>query len=94
MNEPTVRLDSLPVSAVALLRAVHDALALPLPGLSDEDECAYAKLLESRAQEARIILACVLNSGHEMGPAAASLREWTAREPVTYTPWTGDGGAA
>lgn len=84
------RADAWPDPVVALLRAVHDALDIPLPGLTDEDERAYAKLLDRRTAEARIILACVLNAGHGAGGATASLR---ARHPVTYIPWTGDGGA-
>ncbi|MEU6221285.1 hypothetical protein ABZ845_27825 [Streptomyces sp. NPDC047022] len=86
------RVDSWPEPVVALLRAVHDALDIPLPGLTDEDEHAYTKLLDSRAADARIILACVLDAGHEAGGATASLRACTARHPVTYTPWIGHGG--
>ncbi|KOG72933.1 hypothetical protein ADK77_10245 [Streptomyces antibioticus] len=94
MSEPTVRIDSLPEPAVTLLRAVHDALDLPLPGLTDTDERAYHVLLHDRASQARIILECVLTRGHDFGPAAERLTAWTAGEPVTYTPWTDKGGAA
>ncbi|MGW3026346.1 hypothetical protein [Streptomyces sp. NPDC001221] len=95
MNERTApqRADSLPEPVVALLRAVHDALDIPLPGLTDGDERAYATLLARRAMEARITLACILQDGHEVGWAAASLRDQVKRGPVTYTPWTDDRGA-
>jgi hypothetical protein len=87
------RVGSFPEPVVALLRAVHDALDLPLPGLTDADERAYARLLAQRARDARVILAGVLDDGHEAGGAAVSLRAWMDREPVTYTPWIKDGGA-
>ncbi|MEU2436593.1 hypothetical protein ABZ595_10365 [Streptomyces rubradiris] len=93
MSEPPVRADSLPAPAVALLRAVRDALALPLPGLTDTDERAYHVLMHDRASQARIILECVLTDGHDLGPAAERLNTWTAEAPVTYTPWTDDRGA-
>ncbi|GAA2218786.1 hypothetical protein [Streptomyces indiaensis] len=87
------RVDSLPGPVVALLRAVHDTLDLPLPGLTDADERAYARLVVHRARDARVILAGVLDDGHEAGRAALSLRAWVDREPVTYTPWTDERGA-
>ncbi|MFD8393074.1 hypothetical protein ACFV2N_28695 [Streptomyces sp. NPDC059680] len=87
------RVDSLPEPVVALLRAVHDALDIPLPGLTDADERAYARLLELRAMHARVTMACILQDGHGVGQSASFLRDRLEREPVTYTPWTGDGGA-
>jgi hypothetical protein len=89
----SLRVDSFPGPVVALLRAVHDALDLALPGLTDADERAYARLLAQRARDARVILAGVLDDGHEAGGAAVSLRAWMDREPATYTPWTKGGGA-
>ncbi|MFI0230795.1 hypothetical protein [Streptomyces sp. NPDC017086] len=94
MNALPVRAGSLPEAAVALLRALHDALDLPLPGLTDADERAYHLLLHDRASRARIILECVLVNDHDLGPAAERLTAWTAEGPVTYTPWTDDRGAA
>lgn len=95
MNKPTCRQPpgSLPEPVTELLRAVHDALNLPLPGLTDEDERAYASLLANRAREARVILVGILHDGHEPGRAAVALRGWLDRWPVTYTPWSSDGGA-
>ncbi|MFF4300491.1 hypothetical protein [Streptomyces sp. NPDC001601] len=93
MSEHTVRVDSLPEEIVTLLRAVHDALDIPSPGLTEEDERAHALLLEQRVTDARIVLACLLHKGHEVGPAAESLRAWTAERPVTYAPWAGGGVA-
>ncbi|KOV93880.1 hypothetical protein [Streptomyces sp. NRRL B-3648] len=94
MNEPPVRIGSLPEPSVALLRAVYDALDLPLPGLTDADERAYHVLLHDRASQARIILECVLTEGHDLGPAAERLTAWVAGAPVTYTPWIDKRGAA
>ncbi|MET8974355.1 hypothetical protein ABZX85_01925 [Streptomyces sp. NPDC004539] len=101
MNTPDVRLASLPEPVGALLRAVHDALDIPLPEVTDADERAHASLMRQRAADARIILAFVLDEGHEVANATGTLRAWTARRPVTYTPWndhtdtpTVDGGAA
>ncbi|MEU6007321.1 hypothetical protein [Streptomyces sp. NPDC047453] len=94
MSEPTVRLDSLPEAVVALLRAVHEALDIPLPGLTDADERAYARLSEYRLRDTRVILAGVLDEGHEVSGAAEALRTWTEQTPVTHTPWTDGGGAA
>ncbi|MGW2417113.1 hypothetical protein ACWCV5_33855 [Streptomyces tubercidicus] len=93
MSDTTVRVDSLPDAAVALLRAVHDALNVPLPGLADEDESEYAALLQRRSHDALAILGCVLEQGHDVAFAAGALRRWTADRPVTYTPWTDNGGA-
>ncbi|MFE3647695.1 hypothetical protein ACFXO2_07600 [Streptomyces sp. NPDC059152] len=94
MTEPSVYLDSLPEAAVALLRAVYAALDVPLPDTTDYDERAYATLLQRRSGHARIILDGVLHDGHMVGYAAEMLREWTAEQPLTYTPWTADGGAS
>ncbi|MFI0736840.1 hypothetical protein ACH4PU_01845 [Streptomyces sp. NPDC021100] len=93
MNEPTVNLCDLPEAAVALLRAVHDALDIPLPGLSDEDERAYHLLLQHRTSDVRVIVADVLGMGHDIGHSAQTLSAWTSQEPVTYTAWDGGGGA-
>ncbi|WP_432019018.1 hypothetical protein [Streptomyces sp. 1222.5] len=89
---PGLRSDALPEPVMVPLRAVHDALHIALPDLTDADERAYARLLELRAIHARITLACILQDGHGVGPSAAVLRDLTSREPVTYTPWTGAGG--
>ncbi|WP_059048291.1 hypothetical protein [Streptomyces acidiscabies] len=93
MSGTDVRLASLPEPVGALLRAVHDTLDIPLPGLTDADERAHAKLLQQRSGRAQVILACVLDDGHDFGRAAETLRSWTADMPVTYTPWTYGGGA-
>ncbi|MFH9039473.1 hypothetical protein ACH4FA_08955 [Streptomyces sp. NPDC017966] len=95
MNKPTSPQPSGSLSepVMELLRAVHDALDLPLPGLTDADEYAYAGLLANRARDARVILAGVLHDGHEPGRAAVALRGWLDRWPVTYTPWGNGGGA-
>ncbi|GAQ58751.1 hypothetical protein [Streptomyces acidiscabies] len=94
MSGTDVRLASLPGPVGVLLRAVHDALDIPLPGLTDADERAHAALLQQRSISARVILACVLEDGHNVGTSAEALRARTADMPVTYTPWQCDGGAA
>ncbi|MEU0041055.1 hypothetical protein [Streptomyces sp. NPDC006333] len=94
MSERTVRVDALPESVVALLHAVYDALDIPLPGLTDADEREHAALLQRRCGNSLTILGCVLDDKHDIAPAAATLRRWTAEQPVTYTPWAGDGSAA
>ncbi|MBL1117131.1 hypothetical protein JK364_32810 [Streptomyces sp. 110] len=78
-------------AVTALLRAVHDALDLPLPDITDEAEREHRALLISRAAHARIILACVLEQDHDIARAAELLDRWIADEPVTYTPWEGKG---
>ncbi|MFJ1672381.1 hypothetical protein ACIOK4_39505 [Streptomyces bottropensis] len=94
MSGTPLSVSGLPEAVAVLLRAVHDALDIPLPGLTDADEHAYAELLQRRSCDARAVLAGVLDSDHDIGPAAESLRSWTAGRPVTYTPWHYDGGAA
>ncbi|QKV95333.1 hypothetical protein HUT19_29370 [Streptomyces sp. NA02950] len=78
----------------ALLRAVHDALDLPLPGLTDQDEREHYRLLIDRAAGARVVLACVLERNHALGSSAAYLRGRTETAPVTYTPWEDKGDPA
>ncbi|MFD7499958.1 hypothetical protein [Streptomyces sp. NPDC059850] len=95
MSEPTTP-KAAPAEAdamTALLRAVHDALDLPLPGLTEEDEQEHARLLPLRASRARIVLAGVLERGLRMETAAEMLSQWTAAWPVTYTPWNSKGDA-
>ncbi|MBW8088588.1 hypothetical protein IGW14_11240 [Streptomyces hygroscopicus subsp. hygroscopicus] len=79
-------------AVMALLRAVHDALDLPLPGLSDQDEREHYYLLTDRAAAARVVLAGVLERDHAFESAAAYLRGRTEGAPVTYTPWQDKGG--
>ncbi|GAA1288185.1 hypothetical protein [Streptomyces javensis] len=78
-------------AVMALLRAVHDALDLPLPGLADQDERDYHRLLTDRAAVARIVLAGVLEHDHALESATAYLRGRTDTAPVTYTPWEDKG---
>ncbi|MFK0290092.1 hypothetical protein ACIQU6_06360 [Streptomyces sp. NPDC090442] len=94
MSEPAVHIDSLPDAVAALLRAIHDAVDIPLPDVTDVDEHAHAKVLQSRSAGVRIALAGVLFDDHEVGCAAEWLCGRTAREPVDYTPWPDDGGTS
>ncbi|WP_458087044.1 hypothetical protein [Streptomyces malaysiensis] len=95
MSEP-ITSGAVPVegAVTALLRAVHDALDLPLPGLTDRDEREYSLLLRRRVSDARCVLAGVVQQDHDMEVAARLLRRWTADEPVTYTPWEDKGAPA
>ncbi|MDP9608858.1 hypothetical protein [Streptomyces demainii] len=81
-------------AVMALLRAVHDALDLPLPGLADQDEREHYHLLTDRAAVARVVLAGVLERDYAFESAAAYLRGRTKGAPVTYTPWEDKGGPA
>ncbi|MCQ6245255.1 hypothetical protein [Streptomyces malaysiensis] len=78
-------------AVTSLLRAVHDALDLPLPDITDEAEREHRALLISRTAHARIILAGVLEQDHDIARAAEHLDRWIADEPVTYTPWEDKG---
>ncbi|MER7787933.1 hypothetical protein [Streptomyces sp. NPDC097640] len=81
-------------AVTALLRAVHHALDLPLPDITDEDEREHRALLISRATDARVVLAGVLEQDHDVARAAERLRWWIADDPVTYTPWKDKGAPA
>lgn len=78
--------NDLPEPVAELLRAVVEALDLPLPGIEPADERAHQRLLADRARHARITLAGVLR-GHDPAGAAAWLRGVTAATPVTYRAW-------
>lgn len=71
-----------------LLAAIVEALDVPLAAQTDDDFTATT-LLRQRADEARIIAASVLPDmdARYIASAAAQLRGWTAKAPVTYRPW-------
>ncbi|MBZ4322477.1 hypothetical protein [Streptomyces huiliensis] len=94
MNEPTVRVEDLPEPAVALLRAVLDALSIPLPTRAGEDEDAYTALTQTRVIDVRATLTGALNFGQDVNYSTWLLRWWTEQHPVTYTPRGEAGGAA
>ncbi|MFE5122927.1 hypothetical protein [Streptomyces sp. NPDC056669] len=81
-------------AVMALLRAVHDALDLPLPDITDRDDRAHRRLLFNRATDARCVLAGALEQGYSLETAAEMLRRWTATSPVTYAPWMDKGAPA
>jgi hypothetical protein len=68
----------------ALLAAVHDALDVPLPALTDADERAYLRILRERTAVARIAIGGILHDGSYFG-AADYLTGRTAQVPITYT---------
>lgn len=72
-----------------LLQAVLDAVDVPLPAHTDDDVDAHNQLLRARAADVRIQLRSALRepSLFTLAEVAEHLREWTARLPVTYTPW-------
>ncbi|NGO43770.1 hypothetical protein [Streptomyces ureilyticus] len=70
-----------------LLKALLDALDVPLAEQADDDQ-ARARLLDVRVSHAVIALESVLKHGPEdVEDSARWLREETAKRPVTYTPW-------
>ncbi|MFG2299441.1 hypothetical protein [Actinacidiphila glaucinigra] len=70
-----------------LLQAVHDALTLPGPAITERDMDAFGNLIQSRAADVRIKLDSLLRHPNlfTLTEAAEQLREWTAETPVTYT---------
>jgi len=93
-----VCLNQLPDAAVALLRAVVEALDIPMPGIDDKDERAHRRLLERRTTDLRIILASMLKFPDlDITKDVETIRARTAAAPVTYTvyvPAEQDGGEA
>lgn len=81
-----------PLDVAALLRAVHDALDIPLSHWDDKSRRGHYNLLIERAGVARIVLSGVLDDvlsgvlddGHGMGAAIDYLNERVAETPVTY----------
>ncbi|WUD74617.1 hypothetical protein OG937_24445 [Streptomyces sp. NBC_00510] len=70
-----------------LLQAVHDALSLPKPAITERDVDAFSDLVQSRAADVRIKLDSLLRAPDlfTLTEAAEQLREWTAQTPATYT---------
>ncbi|MGW5394741.1 hypothetical protein [Streptomyces sp. NPDC003952] len=83
-------------AAVAdLLRAIVEALDVPLPSVADADERVYHRLLERRTSDVRIVLDVMLRMGGDPWENASDIRRRTAEEPVTYTPFVfKDGGTS
>ncbi|MEU9300439.1 hypothetical protein [Streptomyces sp. NPDC048269] len=77
-----------------LLTAIVAALDVPLPSLVAADERLYHRLLERRVSDLRVVLAVMLSGRRDPWPAASAIRQRTAEEPVTYTPfefaWDGE----
>ncbi|MFF4433041.1 hypothetical protein ACFYZ4_28275 [Streptomyces sp. NPDC001513] len=78
-----------------LLRAVVEALDVPLPSVAEDDERVYHRLLERRASDVRIVLDVMLRRDGDPWENASIIRRRTAQEPVTYTPFVfKDGGTS
>ncbi|MCP3758732.1 hypothetical protein [Streptomyces sp. TBY4] len=80
-----------------LLRAIVEALDVPLPSLADADERAYHRLLAHRTSDLRVTLAVLLSRGGDPWENASIIRRRTAEEPVTYAPFVfteDDGGTS
>lgn len=75
----------LPEDVRELLAAVVDGLTVPLAGTSADDK-VRAVLLDRRASDVLVIVEAVLK-GDDVARSAKHLREWTAQQPVTYTPY-------
>jgi len=90
---PTTPVGALPPALRDLLAAVVEAIDVPLAQHADDDQ-ARARLLDHRANHAVIAIESVLKHGTEdVEDSARWLRERTAREPVTFTPWDRPAGA-
>ncbi|MDJ0461577.1 hypothetical protein [Streptomyces sp. H27-C3] len=81
---------ALPKPVRELLQAVVDAVDLPLPDITEQDDRERTLLLDRRAAHVAIILGLVLRDGGttiaDLTADAAHLRKYTAG-PLTYTPW-------
>lgn len=75
-----------------LLRAVREALTIPLPAVSERDEAAYGRLLQARVSDVRAMIDALLIDGITPETAAGVLRGWTTTSPATYAHWEPDGG--
>lgn len=80
-----------PADVTELLAAVRDALAYPQAASTRDDMQTRDILAETRRVSLHATLAALLNdplSDVMVRWAADTIREGTARYPVTYTPWT------
>lgn len=78
--------------ALDLLSAIRDALDIPLPGLRPEDESAYHRLTERRANIVRCTLQGLLaHPGPLTRGTAEHIRASVALSPVTYVTYVPDG---
>lgn len=69
-----------------LLRAIADALNVPLPATTDRDGRLHHWLLTGRATSIHVAITAVLE-GANTEARAAVLRLRTAETPITYTTW-------
>jgi hypothetical protein len=84
--------DPIPEPVRGLLAAILEALDVPLAQHADDDQ-ARARLLDARANHTVIAIESVLKHGTEdVEDSARWLRERTATEPVTFTPWDSPAG--
>jgi hypothetical protein len=74
-----------------LLTAIHDALDVPLPGLTDRDERAYQRLLEDRRSAIYTTLHAILDEDVQRinEHDARYIQSRTETTPVTYAVWQG-----
>jgi hypothetical protein len=77
---------------VDLLRTIHDALDVPLPGLRPEDESAYHRVMEQRMNAVRCALQGLLAyPGRIDRSSAERIRARVAQSPVAYTAYAPEG---
>jgi hypothetical protein len=79
---------ALPGDVREFLETVRDALDVPLPDITPEDERAHAALLRRRSSRVHIIVSCILN-GHALANSTTQLRGWTQSSPIAYKLWAG-----
>ncbi len=65
-----------------LLRAVREALTIPLPALTSRDEASYGRLLQARVSDVRATIDALLAGGVTPEVAANVLHGWTTKSPV------------
>ncbi|MFD3530093.1 hypothetical protein [Streptomyces sp. NPDC058664] len=83
------RLTDLDGDVTGLLTAIVEALDVPMPSVRRADEQEHYRLLERRSADVVIALSVLLrHPGNDILDATVrELRRWTARRPVTYTPF-------
>ncbi|MFD4999845.1 BRCT domain-containing protein [Streptomyces buecherae] len=92
MSAPLVPVPEIAPDVLMLLAAVREALTIPLPALSAQDEAKYGRLLQSRAADVRAALDGLLRMGVTPANAAQVLRDWATDSPATYAHWEPGGG--
>ncbi|MEV6331471.1 hypothetical protein [Streptomyces sp. NPDC051909] len=70
-----------------LLAAIVEALDVPMPSIDRADQREHYSLLRARSSDVRIALHALLRYPGVLDDTIEDIRRWTARNPVTYTPF-------